>query len=382
MRLDSATGTVVQRIPQDDQIESIDVDPISGDLCVGLLYGGFRRYSATGVLRTDIQTGDNIYVVGADPTTSDCWVGGGGGLVRLAPDGVEVAEAMEAREPHFDIAVDPRDGSVWALDLPNRTNRDPARVLHVDAEGITLGSFSFQPDPPASFGIAVSIDPRNGTAWTNDLFRNWIFKLDPVTHLPLLSFPISRPGAVAVDPADGSLWTSWRFSDSGGLDKYDEDGTLLFSIADYLNVGSRGIAIDPDDSSVWVLDDQRGGPGARIDHLDASGNLLLSVPASAISPWESRFIRVGPAPALPPLEAAGPLFYDLIDALGLPGALANALLGHVDGAVRQAERGNPAGAAGALGSLILQLEAQSGKKIASGDADELISIARAYIDGM
>jgi hypothetical protein len=73
---------------------------------------------------------------------------------------------------------------------------------------------------------------------------------------------------------------------------------------------------------------------------------------------------------------------DSVEALDLPRGLENSLLKKLENAQRNFAAGKLNGACGKLGAFINQVKAQSGKKIAAADADDLIAEAEAVRAGL
>jgi hypothetical protein len=73
---------------------------------------------------------------------------------------------------------------------------------------------------------------------------------------------------------------------------------------------------------------------------------------------------------------------DSVEALDLPRGLENSLLKKLTNAQRNADADKLNGACGKLGAFIHQVKAQSGKKIAAGDADDLITEAGALRESL
>lgn len=71
-----------------------------------------------------------------------------------------------------------------------------------------------------------------------------------------------------------------------------------------------------------------------------------------------------------------------VENLGLPNGLENALVSKLEGALSKFESGNNNAAVGKLNAFINQINAQSGKKIETEDADALIATAQAIIDAI
>lgn len=101
---------------------------------------------------------------------------------------------------------------------------------------------------------------------------------------------------------------------------------------------------------------------------DEQGDSSLSMPLGIRVESESE----DPAAALAELIAD-------VDVLGLMRGIENSLVKKLEGAIKNLEKGNVAGASGKLRAFINQVRAQRGKKIDAADADALIAAAKAIL---
>jgi len=84
-----------------------------------------------------------------------------------------------------------------------------------------------------------------------------------------------------------------------------------------------------------------------------------------------------PCDQLPPTISE---LIEMVEALGLPSGIERSLVGKLEQAQSNLTRANPNGACGKLGAFINEVEAQTGKKIDSAEAESLIADARLIRD--
>lgn len=391
IKLCGDSGTVLLRMAPGGQVDGLDIDPDTGDLWIARLDGIVRRYSASGVLQMEAS-----FVRGGNPPLGvykgigEAWAWVGGFFdetQRLAYDGTRLARAVDARIPHFDIDIDPYDGTAWLSDVGQYTPSPiPPRILHIRPDGTTISATPFG-EERNGFATGIGVDTRTGAAWASLLFHDRLVKLDPVDGTVVQDIALARPGTVEVDSTDGSLWSSRRLFGGaiGDVRKYDEAGNLLFSLPGYGDVSIRDISLDPTDGSVWIVD--RGGWGLfppRVEHVSASGELLLSILASSMGPdpyADLRFVAVG-RPESSPAQAIDELISTVED-MNLQQGIENSLdakLNAVLQALDDVNENNDVAAINSLEAFINAVEAQRGNKISEKDADELIAIAQQIIN--
>jgi hypothetical protein len=177
------------------------------------------------------------------------------------------------------------------------------------------------------------------------------------------------------------VWTSSRFGNET-LRKYDENGNLLFSSPGYANVGVRGIALVPADGSVWVLSSGWFSAPAHLDHLDASGNVLLHIPAEDIEPdrpFGLRFVAVGPSKGIrQQIEA---MIDEILEDLDLHGGAAASLTSKLENVLAKLDKDNVGAAINQLQAFIQETQALvRADKLTQSEADALIAAAQDVID--
>jgi DNA-binding beta-propeller fold protein YncE len=245
---------------------------------------------------------------------------------------------------------------------------------------------------------------------------------------PLVSTPGEGPFAVAVSPDGRSLYVTGLATDNGPgiVSQYDigAGGKLSPKSPPTVAAGTTptGVAVRPDGASAYVVD-ATGNDVLQYD-LGAGGTLTPKSPPSvaagmnpgkvalsadghdayvtnendnsvsqytvgaggALSPKSPAAVPVGRAPfgiavrstlgTPPPPPTIGDVIAS-IQALGLPGGTENALLAKLNGAQQSLDGGQSGAACNALGAFVNQVNAQSGKKIAAGDAQSLTDQAAA-----
>ena len=156
----------------------------------------------------------SVRAVAVDPNDGSCWVadaaeplGGGGALIHLSANGTEIWREVYADQPWF-VSVNPVDGSVW-VSLQSR-------VAHIAADG----SLVFARDVNMQCVIRLAVDPRDGSCWAVGVGPDYpavCEKADPSTSI----LHLAADGAelwqgtefecateISVNAADGTLWLS------------------------------------------------------------------------------------------------------------------------------------------------------------------------------
>jgi len=118
-----------------------------------------------------------------------------------------IAGLFARQSTQFDIAIDPRDGSVWVCDTGRYDDLAfPTRITHLSPTGTVLWQGGTDYD-----GMLVCVDPSNGDCW--------VFGLNSIHVLAStgeergsreLSF---WPWSVRADPATGTMWLLGGYSE-------------------------------------------------------------------------------------------------------------------------------------------------------------------------
>jgi DNA-binding beta-propeller fold protein YncE len=198
------------------------------------------------------------------------WVAdaGAGTLVRLSPDGRDIARSSRDAGDLQSLAVDREDGRVWTSSRYDGlvTTRLPGSVV---ADRITgLG----QP-----FSMAVS--PLDHSAWICELAGSLAHYSAAGASLPGRAELLDTPTGVAVSPRDFSVWVCENGANR--VRRFDSDGTPL-AVA-YVASPSR-VAVDSLSGQAWVTSLSAGrvwrlsALGARLDSSNvAVGPIGLAV---------------------------------------------------------------------------------------------------------
>jgi DNA-binding beta-propeller fold protein YncE len=199
----------------------------------------------------------------ATPGPQRPWVAdaGAGALVRLSPDGRDVASRSLDAGYLQSLAVDPADGRVWTSSsfdglVTTRLPGDPAPV-----NILGLG----QP-----FTLAVS--QRDHSAWICDLGGALAHYSSAGTSLPGRVALLDTPSGVAISPKDYSVWVCENGGDR--VRHYDSIGAL--GATGYVGAPSR-VAVDSITGQAWVTSLALG----RVWRLSALGAVLDSSSAAS-----------------------------------------------------------------------------------------------------
>ncbi len=158
------------------------------------------------------------------------------------------------------LGVNPADGSVWV------TGCGTKQTVHVAKDGTVLQT-------AAHGGLALAVDPSDGSIWMTDGSASQVVHISSTgTDLGSVA---GWANALAVDVKDSSCWTS-RCGFSGEIDHYAADGTPLSSSFGFGPVYS--LSVNPGDGSCWVGEDVScdGQLPGGVALLAKDGSLLWS----------------------------------------------------------------------------------------------------------
>lgn len=175
----------------------------------------------------------------AAPGSARPWVvdGGARALIRLSPDGRDMALRSARTIAPFNLAVSPRTGTVWITDPLANT------VQILDSELLTFRQLTGLQGP---YSIAVS--PRDETAWICELDGGLAHVTpggQPAT--PARLDLLDGPTGVAVHPADHSVWVAEQ--DGDRVRHYTFDGVPIASTA---LLDPTRVAVDSVSKNAWV----------------------------------------------------------------------------------------------------------------------------------
>lgn len=199
-------------------------------------------------------------------------------LIRLSPDGRQVAFRDEAFGGPSAVAVDPSNGLVWTCDTFG------ARVVIRSGDHsspVVVGGFSSP--------VSVAVDRQSHTAWVCDNGNNRVTRLNTIgqTVAPVLPTAFFDPIAVALDRHDQSIWVCEGIGNR--VRRFDSDGAPLWGTA--FAAPSR-VAVDSVTQVGWVtsLTQRRlvrfTPAGAPFDTVDGiAGPIGVAVDASRGRIW-------------------------------------------------------------------------------------------------
>ena len=182
-------------------------------------------------------------------------------IVKLNAEGTMIARAAVSSHPYA-MVVNPYDSAIWLAEGDSRKlikfNQNGERLVTLD----TPGFFSDSPQQ-------IAVDPRDGSIWHGGVEDVFKLSADGAALKQIRGF--EGPVALAVDPQDGSVWVAdFHSVNSGDIVKLDQNGGELFRLS--LDAWPRTLAVHPEDGSLWV-----GIRGALLK-LSADGFILTTVP--------------------------------------------------------------------------------------------------------
>jgi len=265
----ASDGTVLATIGRLGEAGEVAVNPTDGSVWVwDERCQTLSHFTASGARRLSKALPLHVGELEVDGRDGSVWIADLGSLIHLASDGEELWSSEFGNVGG--IAVDPRNGSCWAVYRPSGSSL--GSVVHLASDGSELWRNDEIPYPRD-----VAVNSGNGTCWVGAWEESIHFAEDG-TELVRVPESVDH---VAVDPNDGSCWMTR--SDGAGVSPCSQDGiwhwsvegTLLWEARTFADPGS--ISVDPSDGSVWLED--RG----QLVHLAADGTVLWRSPVNAIS---------------------------------------------------------------------------------------------------
>ena len=226
----------------------------------------YRLYYVTGGARGTRAASDE-----ATPGAARIWVSDRGwpALLRISPDGRDVAQAVGVGEPNA-LVYDPASQYVWYTDFADR------QVRLYDPQVLADNHFT-------GFGNAqqIALDPVNESVWITDSQAGNVRHLYPTgaAATPGTLSLLDVPTGITVDTGDRSVWVCERAGNR--VRHYDVNGTPIATTS--VTAPSR-VAVDSVSHIAWVTSFDRGlvtllaSDGRHLDSLTiASGPIGLAI---------------------------------------------------------------------------------------------------------
>ena len=115
----------------------------------------------------------------------------------------------------------------------------------------------------------IDVDRGTGAVWSADPVQGMVTIYQPTTGLSTPVRGLAQPVAIAVDSIDHTAWVGEDVR-GGSVDHFGPDGNLAAPPSLGVFESPIGLAIDPNDRSVWVCE----RTGSRVRHLDRSAGPL------------------------------------------------------------------------------------------------------------
>lgn len=215
----------------------------------------------------------------ATPGAARIWVSDPGlpALVRLSPDGRDIAQALTVGSPNG-LAYDAFSQFVWFSDL------DDGQVGLYDPAIVSTNRFTGFED-----ARELAFDAGNESVWITDRQADRVRHLNPSgsAATPSSIELLDGPTGIAVDPGDRSLWICENAGNR--VRHFGSTGTPIASASVTL---PWRVAVDSVSHVAWVTSLDRGlvtllGPdGAHLDSLDvASGPIGITIDRAHDRVW-------------------------------------------------------------------------------------------------
>jgi DNA-binding beta-propeller fold protein YncE len=271
------TGKPLVRV-QFGQSEAIGFDP-GEDIVWATELGDIDSIHYDQVVKIDTQgnvidrfQGYGSSILTVDPNDGSVWLSTWDGmesralLTHIASNG-KLIRKVDGFYLLYSIALDPRDGSIWAADGGNRI------LTHISANGeklFEMPSVDFFSNSPNQ----IAVQPNNGNVWFTS--RDTVYKIASDGQTLAKRNGFNQAVAIAIDPETEQVWVAnfgppgEEFATSGSVSKLDSDDNVILT----LDVHSRAymVGINPYDETVWV------GIDERILRIDKNGNIVGSQP--------------------------------------------------------------------------------------------------------
>ena len=114
---------------------------------------------------------------------------------------------------------------------------------------------------------ALAVTPGHGPLWVADELAGTLDVLDPSGFLGPRIRTVSHPAAIAIDPLNGNAWVTDRNSSNGAVFHFQPSGSIALPASIGSLVDPVGIATDPNDASLWVTE----FAGGRVRHYQQNG---------------------------------------------------------------------------------------------------------------
>ena len=212
----------------------------------------------------------------AAPGPLRLWVvdAGGGRLIRLSPDGRDVAIEQSGFGESSGLAVTPDLGPVWVAD-------PISGIVDIVDPGDFLGARLRGLQKPST----MALDPIDDSAWICDISGTvWhFFSSGAAANPPSISVPLDDPEGVATGAQDGALWVA----EFGGarIRRFGRDGTPLGARA-LLN--PIRVAVDSTNGEGWVTSVASGYVWRLSPALVVLDSLRFQAPFGIALDWRRR----------------------------------------------------------------------------------------------
>ena len=182
------------------------------------------------------------------------------------------ATAQPGLEYHYRIhyVIGGEVAANWAEDVampgplvPWVVDPDNGRLLRLSPDGrdvavvrVGYGSVS-----------ALAVTPNHGLLWVADELSGTVDILDPNGLLGPRLRVAAHPAAIALDPGNGNAWVTDRNASAGAVFHFLPSGSAALPASLLLLDDPVGIATDPGDASLWVTEFN----GGRVRHYQSNG---------------------------------------------------------------------------------------------------------------
>ena len=264
-----------QVIPNLTQASAAEVNPTDGVAWIAISASNavFRFNQATGeFIQAPVIERPNM--ISVNPADGTVWVAWLNGVSKLSSDGKQVLAQVLPQDDNpaagtdgfketgrFNVAVNPKDGSIWIADARGPINR-------YDANGNLIATGPSMREPKA--GVAVDYE---GNAWVADSQFNTLIRISPTGQELVKITTIPSPTSPRINPKDGSVWI---VSAQSMLINLSATGTKISEFAAGMAVVR--ISLSPADDGIWVADMLGATFTGEVSKFSTNGTKLFANP--------------------------------------------------------------------------------------------------------
>jgi len=274
----AADGTLLSRTPDLSSVDLLSVNPVNGSCLAAVLLGYVVVCLGEDGTEQWRSTNEQVYDLAASSLDDTWWLAPWPSDELMHCVGSNGSYGIEgwpySPPPCSALAVDPEDGSCWAI---------ADGLVHVSADNIVLSTNEIVLPEGAGIGgvLDMAVDSADPGCWLG--FDGCVARVATNGRATAI-FPNAGPYPtdehhfrVAADPTDSSCWALGRTDGEfrTNLRHVSKEGTLRYDVTTGLFPST--VSVNTSDGSCWVsYRSWDTGPGAV--HLAPNGHFLTYLP--------------------------------------------------------------------------------------------------------